>query len=98
MATKPAVKKNLSTLKRVRQAIAKTDKNRSVKSLIKTLTKKIEAEVKSKNIENAKAALTTAVSAIDKAAKNGIIHKSTASRKISRITKLVNSLSSSEAA
>ncbi|MBI4827160.1 MAG: 30S ribosomal protein S20 [Nitrospirae bacterium] len=88
----------MSTLKRVRQAIAKTDKNRSVKSLIKTLTKKIEAEVKSKNIENAKAALTTAVSAIDKAAKNGIIHKSTASRKISRITKLVNSLSSSEAA
>jgi small subunit ribosomal protein S20 len=98
LATKPAVKKNMSALKRVRQTKVKTEKNRSVKTLIKTLAKKIEAEVKSKNIESANAVLKEAVSTIDKAVKKGILHKNTASRKISRLTRLVNSISSSEAA
>lgn len=98
MATKPAVKKNMSALKRVRQTKVRTEKNRSVKNTIKTLIKKIEAEVKSKNTEKANEVLKSAVSAIDKAARKGILHKNTAARKISRLTRLVNSLSSSEAA
>jgi len=98
LATKPAVKKNMSALKRVRQTKVKTEKNRSVKTLIKTLAKKIEAEAKSKNIESANAVLKEAVSTSDKAVKKGILHKNTASRKISRLTRLVNSISSSEAA
>jgi small subunit ribosomal protein S20 len=98
LATKPAVKKNKSALKRVRQTKVRTERNRSVKNMIRTLTKKIEAEVKNKNAENASAILKTAISAIAKAAKKGILHKNTASRKISRLTRLVNSISSSEAA
>jgi small subunit ribosomal protein S20 len=34
--------------------------------------------------------LNTAKSAIDKAAKKGVIHRNTAARKISRLTKQVN--------
>ncbi|MBI4844216.1 MAG: 30S ribosomal protein S20 [Nitrospirae bacterium] len=97
MATKP-VKKNESALKRARQEKTRTEKNRSVKSVIRTLAKKLEAEVNNKNAENANAILKKAVSAIDKAAKNGIIHKNNAARKVSRLTRIVNSLSSAEAA
>jgi small subunit ribosomal protein S20 len=98
LATKPALKKNMSAIKRVRQTKVITERNRSVKNLIRTLTKKIEAEVKSKSVDGASAILKTAISTIDKAAKRGILHKNTASRKISRLTRLVNSISSSEAA
>jgi small subunit ribosomal protein S20 len=44
--------------------------------------------------ENAKAALNAAQSVIDKASKKGVIHKRTAARKISRLTKLANSADS----
>lgn len=42
--------------------------------------------------EVAKSELNTAKSAIDKAAKKGVIHRKTAARKISRLSKFVNTL------
>ena len=44
-----------------------------------------------KAVEETKAKLNTAQSVIDKASKQGVIHKRTAARKISRLTKLANS-------
>lgn len=66
--------------------------------MIKTLSKKVEKEVANKNTEGAEATLKKIVSAIDKAAKNGILHKNTAARMVSRLTRLVNSPRPSEAA
>ena len=93
MPAKNAPKKNRSALKRVRQAKKRTLRNRSVKSMIKTLSKKVETAVKNKNIEDATTLLNKAISAIDKAARKGILHKNTAARKVSRLRRLVNSLS-----
>lgn len=93
-----AVKKNKSAIKRARQTDKRTLKNRSVKNELRTLSKKVEAEVANKNSEAAKTALKDAVVAIDKAAIKGIIHKNTASRRVSRLTKLVNALSPSATA
>ena len=98
MATQPALKKNMSTIKRARQAEAKELKNGSVKKKIKTLSKKVSAEVASKSIEGASAALKEAISAIDKAARKGVIHRNTASRRVSGLSRMVNSISSSESA
>lgn len=94
----PVVKKNKSALKRTRQTETKTLRNRSIKSELKTLIKNVETAVSSKNAEDASTALKKAIIAIDKAAQKGVIHRSTASRKISRLTKLVNSALPSEAA
>ena len=94
----PAVKKNKSALKRTRQTETRTLRNRAIKSELKTYIKNVEAAVSSKNAEDAKTALKKAVIAIDKAAKKGVLHKNTASRKVSRLTKLVNSVLPSEAA
>jgi small subunit ribosomal protein S20 len=68
-----------------------------VKSSLKTLTKKVETDAASRNLENAKESLKKVVRTIDKARTKGIIHRNTAARKTSRLTKLVNSLSQPEA-
>lgn len=98
MPAKSTPNKSKSALKRVRQTEKRTLINKSTKSVIKTLTKKVESEVANKSQEGAEAALIDAVSAIDKAAKKGVIHRNTGSRRVSRLTKLVKSLSPSEAA
>lgn len=98
MPAKSAPKKSKQAIKRVRQTLTKTLRNRSTKSMIKTLTKKVEAEVAGKSRENAEKTLKEVVSALDKAGKEGILHRNTASRKISRLSRLVNSLPPSEAA
>jgi len=94
---KAPVKKNKSAIKRAAQTEKRELINRSSKKLVKTLSKKVAAEAVSKNMDGAKTALKDAVVAIDKAAIKGIIHRKTASRKVSRLTKLVNALSPSEA-
>jgi len=98
LPAKKAPKKNKSALKRARQAKVRALRNRSVKSKLKTLSKKVEARVREKDLEGARVALKEAISAIDKAADKGIIHRNTAARKVSRLTRMVNSLASSEAA
>lgn len=87
------IKRNKSAIKRVTQAEKRAAINRSSKKLLKTLSKKVESESASKNIENAEASLKSAIVAIDRAAIKGRIHKRTASRKVSRLTRLVNTLS-----
>ncbi|RJQ48017.1 MAG: 30S ribosomal protein S20 [Nitrospiraceae bacterium] len=98
MPAKAAPKRSKSVLKRARQTKVLTLKNRSVKNMLKTLAKNVEQETANKNLDAARTALKKAISAIDKAAKKGIIHKNTASRRVSQLTQLVNAMTPSEAA
>lgn len=93
MPAKTTPKKNKSALKRARQTAKRTLRNRTVKSMVKTLSKKVERAVMDKNPDGATSVLNKAISVIDKAVRKGIIHKNTASRKVSRLRRLVNSLS-----
>lgn len=92
MPAKAVPKKSKSILKRARQTKKITLRNRSLKKTLKTLSKKVETAIADKNIEGAKTALNKLIPAIDSAATKRIIHKNTASRRVSRFTKLVNSL------
>ena len=65
-----------SAKKRVLTSQIRADRNKAVKSRVKTYVKKVDA----------------AVAAGDKAASKGIYHKNTAARKVSRITKAVNAM------
>ena len=98
MAGKSAPKKNLSAIKRARQAEKNKLRNRTVKTAIKNVTKKVETAVEGKNKEEARKAFVQAAEIISKAASKGVIHKNTASRKISRLAKLANTILRSEAA
>ena len=82
-----------SAIKRQKQALKKQEKNKSVKSMLKTLAKKVEQAIDAKSADTAKDALVKAMKAYDKAASKGILHKSTASRKISRLSTRVSKIS-----
>ena len=79
-----------SAKKRVLVTKRNYDKNKAVKSSVKTAIKKVEAAVAASDKEAAKAALLAATATIDKAATKGVYHKNNASRKVSRLARLVN--------
>jgi small subunit ribosomal protein S20 len=81
-----------SAIKRQKQAEKKHEINKSVKSMLKTLAKKVEQAVEAKNADVAKEAMVKAMKAYDKAASAGILHKNTASRKISRLSTKVGKI------
>ena len=81
-----------SAKKRVLVNQKKADRNKSIKSAVKTSIKKVEAAVVAKDKEAAVAALANAISTIDKAATKGVYHKNNAARKVSRLSKAVYTL------
>lgn len=90
MPAKAIPKKNLSAMKRARQSVKRNLRNRSVLRSVKTTLKKLDSSISSGNKEEAGKILVQAITELDKAASKGIIHRNTASRKISRITKKAN--------
>ncbi len=84
-----------SAIKRARQNELRHLRNKSVKTRVKTIVKDIRsAATAGTSSEDMSSKINAAQSAIDKAAKKSVIHRRTAARKISRLTKLANSASS----
>ena len=81
-----------SAKKRILVNRTKADRNKSIRSSVKTAIKKVYAAIDSNDTEAAKAALGEATSIIDKAETKGVYHKNNASRKISRLSKAVNKM------
>ena len=82
-----------SALKRARQNEIRRLRNKSVKTRVKSIVKDVRLSVSENSKEAALKKLEMAKSNIDRAAQKGVIHKKTASRKISRLSKLVNTIS-----
>ncbi|OEU73365.1 MAG: 30S ribosomal protein S20 [Desulfuromonadales bacterium C00003068] len=81
-----------SAIKRNKQAIVRTARNTHIRTTMRTFVKQVRTAVANGDQETAQTALNRVVPYIDKASTKGIIHKATASRKISRLNKLVNTL------
>ena len=81
-----------SAKKRIIVAQIKTERNKAIKSKIKTLSKKVESAVEAGDKAVAADALKVASTEIDKACSKGVYHKNTAARKVSRLSNLVNSM------
>lgn len=81
-----------SAKKRILVNQKKAERNKSIRSAVKTSVKRVEAAIAEGNKEAAGAALLETISAIDKAATKGVYHKNNASRKVSRLTKAVNKM------
>lgn len=79
-----------SAKKRILVINTKTERNKAIKTKVKTYIKKVEAAVAAGDKTAANEALIPCISEINKAASKGIFHKNTAARKISRLTKAVN--------
>ena len=81
-----------SAKKRILVNKTKADRNKAIRSSVKTAMKKVDAAVVANDKEAAKAALVAAISTIDKATTKGVYHKNNAARKVSRLTKAVNGI------
>ena len=81
-----------SAKKRILVAETRAARNKAIRSKVKTAVKKVEAAVAAKDKAAAQAALLAATSEIYKATSKGVYHKNTASRKVSRLSKAVNTL------
>ncbi|MCM1175117.1 MAG: 30S ribosomal protein S20 [Blautia sp.] len=81
-----------SAKKRILVNKTKADRNKAIKSGVKTAVKKVNAAIAANDKEAAKSALLAATATIDKAASKGVFHKNTASRKVSRLAQAVNKM------
>jgi small subunit ribosomal protein S20 len=79
--------------KRARQAEKRRTHNASLRSLVRTNIKKVDAAIGSGDADQAKAAYAAAVPVIDRMADKGIIHKNKAARHKSRLNAQVKALS-----
>ncbi|MEK9684919.1 MAG: 30S ribosomal protein S20 [Rhodospirillaceae bacterium] len=82
-----------SAKKRMRQTVSKTEINRARRSRIRTFIKKIDLAVKAGDKLGAEAAFKNAQPEIMRGVTRGVWHKNTASRKISRLSAQVRSIS-----
>ena len=73
-----------SASKRARQSAARSRSNRSARTRLRTLQKRARANEKSDPKE-----IQALISALDKAAKSGIIHRNAANRRKARLNKLI---------
>lgn len=81
-----------SAKKAARQALRKTEVNKARRSRTRTSVRKVDEAIASGNAEAALAALRSAESEMMRAARSGVMHKNTASRKVSRLTKAIKAL------
>lgn len=78
--------------KRVRQIARRTEVNTARRSRIKTFIRKVEEAIASGDSAAAKSALQAAQPEIMRGATKGVMHKNTASRKVSRLSARVKAL------
>ncbi len=81
-----------SQIKRNRQNEAAHERNKAVKSALKTSVRKFRAAAEAGDADEAKAAALDAAKRLDKAASKGVIHKNQAANRKSAIHKQVSSL------
>ncbi len=81
-----------SAKKRILVNRTKADRNKSIKSGVKTAIKKVEAAIEAGDKKVAAEELKAATSIIEKAETKGVLHKNNAGRKVSRLAAAVNKM------
>ena len=81
-----------SAKKRLRQTVKKTTENKNRKTRIKTFVKKVEQAIVEGDQAAANEVFSAAQSEIMRGVTKGVVHRNTASRKISRLNSRVKSL------
>ena len=81
-----------SAKKRIQVTLVKTERNKAIRSKVKTAIKKVERAVAANDKQLAKDNLKNAIVEITKAASKGVYHKNNASRKVARLSKAVDSI------
>jgi small subunit ribosomal protein S20 len=78
-----------SAIKAARQSLRRQARNRTIKSRLKTLSRKVTALTAENKTAEARAAAIDYISALDKAAKKNVVHKNAVSHHKAQLSKLV---------
>lgn len=78
--------------KRIRQIQRRTEVNKIRRSRVRTFVKKVETAIASGDQQAAQAAFKAAQPELMRGAKNGVLHKNTASRKLSRLSHRIKAM------
>lgn len=81
-----------SAIKRNRQNEKKCERNKAYRTIVKNAVKSVNTAIEEKNKDAASLAMKNAEVAISKVASKGVLHKASASRKISGLAKKVHKL------
>ncbi len=81
-----------SAKKAARKIVARTEVNRDRRGRVRTYVKKVEEAIAAGNKDAAIAAFKVAEPEIMRAASKGVVHKNTASRKVSRLSARVKNV------
>jgi small subunit ribosomal protein S20 len=81
-----------SAKKATRQAARRTEVNKGRRSRLRSSVRKVEEAIASGNKQAAQAALKEAEPVIARTAQKGIVHRKTASRKVSRLVKRIGAM------
>ena len=81
-----------SAKKRIKTSAKRAERNKAVRSGVKTSIKKLHTAIESGDKAQASEVLKNTISTIEKAGSKGVYHKDNVSRKVSRLTKAVNKM------
>ena len=83
-----------SAMKRIRTSERRRVRNAAVRSTVRTSVKSTRTAIEGGQADQARESLLRTIQVLDKAATKGVIHKNTAARRKSRLTRQLNALSS----
>lgn len=78
-----------SAKKRLRQTEVRRDRNKSVKSALRSQLRKVREAVQAGDVGTAESAMLVATKRLDRAGQKNVIHKNKAARTKSRLQKLI---------
>ncbi len=84
-----------SAMKRARQNEVRRLRNKNYRTRSKNMIKEVRAAIADNSADQARESLKDSVSVIQKSVSKGVVHKNTAARKISRLSRRINQLTAS---
>jgi small subunit ribosomal protein S20 len=84
--------KHPSAQKRHRQSLKRHARNQAIRSRVRTFVKRVRESIDAHDAGSAAELLPGATRALDRAVTKGVLHRNTAARKISRLTRAVRKL------
>ncbi|MCA9122179.1 MAG: 30S ribosomal protein S20 [Planctomycetaceae bacterium] len=84
-----------SAKKRLRQNVVRRDRNKAVKSALRSQLRKVREAVQAGDVSKAETEMQAATKRLDRAGQKNVIHKNTAARTKSRLQKLIKTAKTS---
>jgi small subunit ribosomal protein S20 len=81
-----------SAVKRHRQSLKRAERNKAIRSRVRNCVRELRETIEKKDLDNAETQLRAVVKTLTKAVSKGVLHRNSASRRVSRLSHQVAAL------